>query len=103
MTDALAEQVARALQRRAGWRLEATATPGSPLLWCFSSSRQIELSVRVDAGRLQLCAAAEDREVELESVEALVLWLRAHRPDAFGPERTRMLDRLRRGRMFSWD
>ena len=74
-----------------------------PLLWCFSSSGQIELSLRVDAGRLQLYMAAEDREVELESVEALVSWLRAHRPDAFGPERTGVLDRLRHGRMLSWD
>jgi hypothetical protein len=101
--ESLEPDVAAALRGRSGWRLEPAATPGAPPSWCFVASGRIELSVLAGDGLLALYVTADDQDVELESVDALVSWLRTNRPEAFGPRRDRVLDRIRRGRLFSWD
>jgi len=52
---------------------------------------------------LELYVTADDEDVDLESVEALGSWLGMHKPEALGPRRAGVLDRLRRGGIFSWD
>lgn len=103
MTGSPGEQLEELLRGRAGWRLEALATPGSPPSWCFFVDKRIELSLLVGAGGLELYVTADDEDVDLESVEALVSWLGMHKPEALGPRRAGVLDRLRRGGIFSWD
>lgn len=97
------KQVARLLRRRPGWTLQAMATPGAPVVWCFGSGNEFDLSVTADPDSILVYVKGTDQAVKLGSVNELVAWLQTHRAGSLLDRRTSVLDKLRGGTLFKWE
>jgi hypothetical protein len=78
------------------------STPGSPLVWCFGAGSEADLSVTVDQGSFHLHVSGTGQDVALTGTSELVAWLQQHRTDALQDPTTRILDKVRRGKLFRW-
>lgn len=76
--DELAEAVTRLLGSRGGWSLQPSPTPGTPPAWCFGSGGEIDLSVVVDRGTIDVYRMEDDRDLRFATVEDLTDWLDAN-------------------------
>jgi hypothetical protein len=97
------KQVDRLLQRRPGWRFQATATPGAPPVWCFGSEGESDLSVTVDKGSICVYEMGSDHDVKLASTEELVAWLNAQKPGSLQPQRGGVTEKVRGVSFFKWE
>jgi hypothetical protein len=79
------------------------STPGAPLVWCFGSGNEVNLSVTVDPDSIRVHVKGTDPEVRLKSVNELVEWLQAHQPGSLTDQKSRVIDRLKAGNLFKWE
>jgi hypothetical protein len=79
------------------------STPGSPLVWCFGPGGEADLTVTVDNGSLWVHVARTGQDVALTSTSELVAWLQQHRSDALRDQTSRVLDKVRGGKLFRWN
>lgn len=101
--DELWRQTAQLLRRRPNWVVQAVSTPGLPTHWCFGRGSSAEVSVRVEGGSINVYLGEEGHPVPLGGVDELVAWLNANRPGSLRAPRTRLIDKLKSRRLFSWD
>jgi hypothetical protein len=73
--DALFEQVGDILRTRPDWHFEPATTPGSQPSWCLDPGGEVTLAVNVVGGAISVYLPERDREISLDSVEALVTWI----------------------------
>jgi hypothetical protein len=78
------------------------STPGSPLVWCFGPGSEADLAVTVDKGLIHLHVSGTGQDVALTGTGELVAWLQQHRADALPDPTTRILDKVRSGKLFRW-
>ncbi|MHB1783173.1 MAG: hypothetical protein ACYCTE_10905 [Acidimicrobiales bacterium] len=97
------KQVVQLLERRPGWHLQARPSPGAPPAWCYGSASEVELTVTVERDAIRLYLVQTDEDVELESVSDLVAWLTAHKTGSLADRVPGLLDKLKRGQLFTWD
>jgi hypothetical protein len=58
-----------------GWSLEPSPTPGGPSSWCYEHHGRVTLFVGVDDGRITLYLPEHDRDLTLETIDQLSVWL----------------------------
>ena len=78
--EELWEAVSGVLQKKPGWSVQDSPTPGAQANWAFESHGRVQFSVCTDDGLLILYEEKTDRELQFETVEALTTWLEANRP-----------------------
>jgi len=101
--DRLWRQVADVLRGRPGWTFQASPTPGAPPVWCYVEGTQVELSVTVDDGDVRIYLEDTDEDVVVADADGLVAWLQANAAAALGHPKDGLRQRLKAGRLFSWD
>ncbi len=97
------KQVVQLLERRPGWHLQATPSPGAPPVWCFGPASEVELTVTVERDAIRLYVVQTDEDVDLESVSDLVAWLTVHKTGSLADRVPGLLDKLKNGKLFTWD
>lgn len=102
--DELWKQVGETLEKRPGWSLQASSSPGAPPSWCLVDEGEIDLSVSVDGAAVCVYVMSADREVRLDDSGALTAWLDANeaasRGDPLDPGE--VLDDLVHGKFTKW-
>ncbi len=88
---------------RPGWRLEPRTTPGASPLWCFVVDGEIDLSVSVEDGAIQLYIMATDQDVVLPDSDALTAWMLEHRPQAMQEAQRKPRGKIRAKSMVQWE
>ena len=73
--DELWEQVNAVLERRPGWSVQESPTPGVGPYWAFMSHGKVDLSVFIDGAAVHLYEEDTDRDVRFENVDELTAWL----------------------------
>jgi hypothetical protein len=96
------KQVARLLRRRPGWGLQAMSTPGAPVVWCFGTENEIELSVTVEAESICVHLVDLDRNVMLANADELVTWLKANRPTSLTDPKDSVVEKIKSRTLFKW-
>jgi hypothetical protein len=78
------------------------STPGAPLVWCFGSGGEIELSLTVDRRSICVYIVERDQDVTLRSASELVAWLNANKAGSLQDPTSGMVDKLKGGKLFKW-
>jgi hypothetical protein len=79
------------------------STPGTPLVWCFGFGSEIDLSVMTDRASILVHVMEPDEETSLGSVDELITWLQAHKPESLKDRGGGVIDKLKSGRFFKWE
>jgi hypothetical protein len=97
------KQVARLLRRRPGWSFQAMSAPGSPLVWCYGSGREVVISVTVDNDAISVHVTDTDQDVELDNADELVEWLKTHIAGSLQNPKDGVFEKLKSGKLFKWE
>ncbi len=73
--DQLFDEVGRLLEPRLHWNLEPSTTPGGAPSWCFDPGGEVELSVSVSDGLIDVYQVQQDRDLFFPGVDALAAWV----------------------------
>jgi hypothetical protein len=73
--EELFHRVGSVLEARGGWHYEAATTPGALPSWCLDPGGSVAVSVNVIDGAVVAYLPASDREIRLQGIEGLTVWL----------------------------
>jgi hypothetical protein len=79
------------------------STPGAPMVWCYGSGREVEVSVTVDGDAISIHVSDTDRDVELGNAEELFEWLKVHIAGSLQDPKGGLFDKLKSGKFFRWE